>query len=284
MAAFHPATIIAQFKALAPQDERAKFEQTWMKKVSTPARRGTRHRSHSQYVRQVNDRVTQWEKIRAGHQDCNKFELTWVSHVVEYLHRLPDHLVGLDKRLPEGMQLHGPTFKPPSLDEHLLHGDELKPEDMYIRPVTVLHPLYFPDLKMCPRDRSHKPQWDGFTTSGPRTVYGVNAPELALGYQIRCRQCSAHDLKGGAQQTCFGTASPQYWAGVPHWERPRECSKILSRALMNLRDSSAEVPMVFQKSAVTRALYDWIIEGLLKTTAGALEASLTRKHHSLSKT
>ncbi|GJF00469.1 hypothetical protein PsYK624_167570 [Phanerochaete sordida] len=59
--------------------------------------------------------------------------------------------------------LYGPRFTPPSFnDVNIRNANPLIEATIaYLKPITVVHPVFFPELKQCPRDKAHQSvSWD----------------------------------------------------------------------------------------------------------------------------
>ena len=170
---------------------------------------------------QVTKRVDGWKTKRGGEFQPDE-QLNFVAHIVEYITELTKM-----PTIPRSVPIVGPHFEPPTFTEDRLRGKLLSgPDGWYLRPVTILHPFFDPKLRACPRDQSHVPEWDGWTTSGPREVHGLFHEEMAYGYQMRCKQCPMRTEGGTKQQRCYATTSAEYWRerGIEHWQLPRESS------------------------------------------------------------
>ncbi len=138
------------------------------------------------------------------------------------------------RALPEGIPYCGPQFLPPTYT-HVLKRDQnarLKPELAYLRPLNVVHPVYYDNLKQCPQCESTEVLWDSWTSTGHRKLHGIRMDENALGYQLRCKACErrAQGQSGGAGgavgekpiRHCFATTSAAFWQRHEHWEIPRK--------------------------------------------------------------
>ncbi|KAI0669275.1 hypothetical protein C8Q78DRAFT_1042618 [Trametes maxima] len=106
------------------------------------------------YREQVERRWKGWQKRRSS-QTQYVPQLEWAAHVVEYV----NWIHGLvSTKLASGplravVPLLGPRFIPPGY----LHATrrnltvDIQPETAYVKALTVIHPLYFPELAKCPR-------------------------------------------------------------------------------------------------------------------------------------
>ncbi|KAJ3474041.1 hypothetical protein NLI96_g12682 [Meripilus lineatus] len=211
MANFDPKNVVALLKATQPKTEQTTFETDWMKKVEK--------------------RVQGWIQNRE-HQRNDMEQLTFEAHVVEYV----DHILkatrihGLSKKIPshaagvlvDKIPLFGPRFTPPSfLDTQRREpAPKYHPSTTYLKPITIVHPFYFHQLKKCPRCGSNSIRVDSWTGSGHREVYGVRAAETALGCQLRCPDCRERKKAGEDSPACFATTNPIMWEHWEHWKIP----------------------------------------------------------------
>ncbi|KIK32267.1 hypothetical protein CY34DRAFT_101869 [Suillus luteus UH-Slu-Lm8-n1] len=102
--------------------------------------------------------------------------------------------------------------------------------------------------------------------------------EGAIGTQLRCENCKMDpkSKKGSQQQSsgehdeegdsrtqlkghCFATTNPEFWCNWAHWSIP------------------IDIPIFFQRCAVTRDLFDLLIELCPSSTAGGLAENIRRK-------
>lgn len=131
------------------------------------------------------------------------------------LHSNPRHL-------PSGMTLLGPRFIPAAQSRfsnlYDLNSSHDPPSyaSHTVRPVTIIHPLYFPELHRCPT-------CDGVAalkswTAGFREVLGVTHSEYAIGPILTCSgQCktlAAEIRKRNAQRTQGNVAMLEAFVGA----------------------------------------------------------------------
>ena len=166
------------------------------------------------------------------------------------------------KTLGYDVPILGPRFVPPTyLHLRLRPGSvNMKPDTQYIKPINIVHPLYYPELARCPQCQScNDITWEGWTTTGARELHGVSHKETALGLQLRCDACkhgrmSNHPnldqeqplssgvtvgggdeaeqselaagretrgvTKDGSTSYCFALTSHVFWKQWNHWEIP----------------------------------------------------------------
>ncbi|RDX39514.1 hypothetical protein OH76DRAFT_1324060, partial [Lentinus brumalis] len=165
----------------------------------------------------------------------------------------------LNPRFP----LLGPHFIPPSFSHaqrrHAIIQTE--PKLAYLKPVTVIHPAFYPELAVCPRCESTDVLWYGWSPTGHHDVHGIEREETAIGYQLCCNRCKELYGQGGSRSEeedsksySFLTTSCQFWENREHWDIPRD--------------------------ALTRDLFNLIVEFRLSGTAAGI-AEHIRRHNDL---
>ena len=183
----------------------------------------------------MKNRVSSWKRSRNldSHAPSSDSQLDWEANVVEYVNYLYQqtkaHGNSKDtqpKPLSKDVPLLGPQFIPPSyLHIQRWHAAPvIEPESAYLKPLNVVHPFFYPRLARCPRCRSSSVLWDGWTATGSRDVHGVSEEEMALGFQLRCKDCDrdseASGTPKGHSRFCIATTNPVFWAKWEHWEIP----------------------------------------------------------------
>ena len=167
-------------------------------------------------------------------QSRNEQQLKWEAEVVEYVTYVYNitKVHGnakqgtLPSKLPDDIPLLGPRFLPPSYTHNLKRNPNARitPETAFLRPLNVIHPLYYNTIARCPQcDSPDKVRWDSWNNTGHRELHGVRIEENAIGYQLRCKACEDKptDLETGAKLPhCFATTSPVFWKRWEHWEIP----------------------------------------------------------------
>ncbi|TFY51214.1 hypothetical protein EVG20_g11108 [Dentipellis fragilis] len=226
MSSFEPESVIAQLKALQPRAKQAQFDADWKAKVeSHKSKWTTRRKTQSQVAPQ----------------------LEWAAHVVALKPNVP---------------IYGPHFVPPSY----LHGakcnttPEIHVKTAYLKPLTIVHPFYFPELRCCPKCSctDKRVSWNGWTTTGHREVHGICAEETALGFQLKCEACQVNNQKNRSKNkktsklpegdddegsgSHYALTNPEFWAKRHHWEIPMG------------------IPYFLKRCALTRELFDLIVE------------------------
>ncbi|KAF8191326.1 hypothetical protein BJ912DRAFT_849474 [Pholiota molesta] len=175
----------------------------------------------------VKKRLEKWQKT--DNKETPLFQLQWEAEVLAYVDYLYSKLIvngnasARSKDTPriigKNIPLLGPRFSPPTLF-HYMRRDAtptIKPEIVYISPINVVHPVYYPTLAVCPQCDSQAILWDGWNANGARRVYGVRSNERAIGWQLRCKDCRPKNLPEGY---CFTTTNPVFWDRWPHWKIP----------------------------------------------------------------
>ena len=150
------------------------------------------------------------------------------------------------------MPILGPRFVPPTyLHSQLQPGPtDVQSDIQYLKPISIIHPLYYLELAKCPRCQSSKDvTWEGWTTMGACELHGISHEETALGLQLRCNGCKRNgklekSAADGATEVvsakinkpqmaagptkeneaasgyCFALTSHTFWKGWNHWEIP----------------------------------------------------------------
>jgi hypothetical protein len=226
-----------------------------------------------------------------------QFQLQWESEIVEYVQFLWEKTRSRSKKGDPGklginVPLLGPRFLPPSY----LHvqkrsgGGTIEPTMQYLKPLNIVHPFYYPHLGHCPRCGSDKDTaWEGWTSKGARELHGLFCEEAALGTQLRCNRCkeslkaktrgdAASGMVAGIEGYCFATTSAMYWKGWEHWRIPRE-----SRAQQVVSDLmysavAGGLPIFFYRCALTRDLFDLLVELRPSSTSAGLEERVRREY------
>ncbi|KAH9007323.1 hypothetical protein EDB86DRAFT_2793432 [Lactarius hatsudake] len=178
MSTFEPDSVIAVLKDSVPNVKRKDFEKNWCVSVD----------------RQVKSWKTHRQAQAQGHA-----QLHWNAHIVEYVNFLNELTTvhgnsskgTVANPLPKRILILGPRFVPPSY----LHVGKrqtcpvIEPTVAYIKPLSIIHPFYYPSLSQCPQCESTNIKWDSWTPTGHREVHGMRQEECALGMQLRCRDC-----------------------------------------------------------------------------------------------
>ncbi|KAJ7182935.1 hypothetical protein C8R43DRAFT_968527 [Mycena crocata] len=252
MASFDPPIILGILTAAQSLSERSKFETEWKNNVAK--------------------RLKAWTDNRPT-QSRYKPQLEWEANVAEYVSVLyratkPPRTTSKSSAkikenppLKPGIPIYGPRFVPPSfVDNRLRRWGNTKPEIAYLRPINVIHPVYYPSLSKCPHCGSSDVRWDGWNGTGSREVHGLQRQETALGYQLRHDGCIADAGQIGTKNRCFAATSADFWEKWEHWEIPRG------------------IPYFRKRSAVTQGLLNFIIEMRPNSTSGGLAENIKQLH------
>jgi hypothetical protein len=178
--------------------------------------------------------VNAWTKARTTQTD-NPRQLEWASNVVEYVSyvfKATTVRAGTKKGtgppcLMKEVPILGPRFLPPGYThlQNRISTPLIEPKTAYLKPINIVHPLYYPDIAKCPECCSENTSWQGWTATGHREVHGVRRKETALGYQLECKDCKPEKgvrSHNAAPSYCFATTNTSFWKKTEHWEIPRE--------------------------------------------------------------
>lgn len=132
-------------------------------------------------------------------------------------------------QLPIGVPIYGPRFVPPSYlsIQKRKSATDIKPSASYIRPLTIVHPFYFPELGKCPQCDSVDITWEGWNPYGHRDVHGVSYEETVLGMQLECKSCRRQSTLEKKMTHRFTTTNVIFWERRSLWEQPRELEIIV---------------------------------------------------------
>ncbi|KIO24054.1 hypothetical protein M407DRAFT_26496 [Tulasnella calospora MUT 4182] len=208
----------------------------------------------------VQKRIDSWKSAKStpsGHQ------MEFAAHVCQYV-KFTYSKVFANGKCDPNLPLYGPRFLPPSpsvLYRNPLSCSQILTRDFYLKPVTIIHELYWPSLLQCPTcTKAKRPepnlQRQGFTSEGPRTVHGIKEEEYVIGTKIRCQTCAS--LKEDRIQWSF--TSPEFWSSRTYWEIP------------------CEVPHFLHRSAISRDLFNLINEFRLSVPADRLREHIFQLH------
>jgi hypothetical protein len=176
----------------------------------------------------VKKRLENWKNNRTT-QESSVAQLEWEANIVEYVNYMYSRTKvhgnasknTVPPVLPKDVPILGPRFVPPSYFH--LHkrstAPDISPETAYMKPLTIIHPFYFPKLARCPKCCSEQVVWEGWTGTGAREVHGLSQEEFALGFQLRCKSCHA---AGSSTGFCVATTNPIFWEKWEHWAIPRK--------------------------------------------------------------
>ncbi|KAF8124422.1 hypothetical protein EV363DRAFT_1126248, partial [Boletus edulis] len=160
---------------------------------------GEREKFRTQWSQSADARVGRWNNLPATKASNRPLaQLKWEAEVVEYVTslwnatRCRSQKATKMKTLGFDAPILGPRFVPPTyLHSRLRPGPtNIQPDVQYLKPISIIHPLYYPELAKCPQCSScGDVSWEGWTTTGPRELHGASYEETALGLQLRCSSC-----------------------------------------------------------------------------------------------
>ncbi|KAJ3523711.1 hypothetical protein NM688_g8682 [Phlebia brevispora] len=272
MSQFNPSSVRATLKLLLPLGERVAFEKTWNYNVQTQVEKWCpRHNGHQSGGR-VKGNKDETE------DDSSYQQLKFIAEVMEYVNYVARLTTTKDKSgkpLDEAVPCLGPYFLPHNSyfeGRKRERSPKVTPMASYLKPVYVISPWYYGDcLLHCPnvkpgtlKTEAHEVAWDGWTPTGHREVHGLWREETAIGYQLRCKTCQRMSQEAESAgkpkiQYCFATTSSQFWWLYEHWQIPRS------------------IPYFLHRCAVTRELYNLIVEFRPSMTASAMEEHIKRE-------
>lgn len=238
MSVFDPETVWALLKSLQGSlSDQKKFVKKYKEKVSLEARAVNRRTTYLVLVIQIEQTLARWKGVRNAETDLPE-QLVWAANVVayvDYVYSSTTVKANAKKDPPQLKQevpLLGPLFLPPTY-VHLQKSKSahaISPKTMYLKPLHIIHPFYYPNLAQCPQCDSLNVSWQGWTATGHRDVHGVEREETALGYQLECNSCkeSRAEKRIGGRKTnseelvCMATTNPKFWARKHDCEVPSE--------------------------------------------------------------
>ncbi|KAI0323824.1 hypothetical protein GY45DRAFT_1216361, partial [Cubamyces sp. BRFM 1775] len=105
--------------------------------------------------------VTRWQSWKRNRKNQSQYlpQLEWEAHICEYVSYLAKQTrstkgnglaVPLDAKVP----ILGPRFVPPTYMHNQKRNvsPEVAPDTVYLKPLNVVHPFYYPDLhRGCPQ-------------------------------------------------------------------------------------------------------------------------------------
>jgi hypothetical protein len=130
--------------------------------------------------------------------DHTLIQLEWEAEVVKYVNLIwnttqcHSSKAAAAKTLGYDAPILGPCFVLPTyLHLRLQPGQSsIKPDIQYIKPINIIHPLYYPELARCPQCQScGDTTWEGWATTGACELHGISHKETALGLQLYCDAC-----------------------------------------------------------------------------------------------
>ncbi|KAF8589232.1 hypothetical protein K439DRAFT_1658049 [Ramaria rubella] len=193
--------------------------------------------------------------------------------MTKILHRALIGHNGQSNPLPHNFPMYSPVFSPPTVEyanrcppiraDNPFDTSKLTrkrvskrdPAEFLIEPVHIISPVFYPDLPLdkCPVDGCLEPITKKgvttTTTTGFRTVYGLESNVKAIGMEYTCP----------THKVFSTTSSDKFWNYLKPWK-------------------IAGIPHFQHKSACTRELYDLIIELRPHSNVGQLVENICQLH------
>ena len=153
------------------------------------------------------------------------------------------------KPLPPEVPIFGPRFVPPtylSLKKRKTTFN-VDPRTSYLRPLTIIHPYYFPNLGNCPHCDSTDLTSEGWNSYGYRDVHGISYEETALGVQLSCKACQKRG-EGSKNKVHyrFSTTNVIFWEKRNFWEIPRKSERNCFVHIVTYVSFARGYPVFFQ--------------------------------------
>ncbi|EJD33698.1 hypothetical protein AURDEDRAFT_177222 [Auricularia subglabra TFB-10046 SS5] len=266
MSIFEPASIRAILSAAEPPGKRPEFNAKWDAAVKKRC---------ATWAAAEKKRIS---RLKAPNRDAladdddapnalSDEQLHWAAEVLEYVNyvhlrsRVHGNAKGVNQpTLNAIIPLLGPHFvpPPPALSYARRAGVELKPESWYLRPLNVVHEFYYPSLRTCRVCGADKTQTssEGWASTVPRRVHGIGIEELAIGQQLKCQRCKGR----GSKQSTYALTSSAFWAVVSYADLP------------------PGLPIFTKRCALTRELFDLMVEQRLGSTAAGFAETIRQLH------
>ena len=179
---FEPSVVVAALAALEPSSERKAYVTKWNDNVS---RLPACHANGYSPPTQVQKTVAQWKKNQTAQLDSNE-QLEFATHTVEYTNYVQS-ATSVHKGakshadppvLKAGVPLLGPLFLPITYIyfQKRSKRPQITPKVGYLKPIHIIHPFYYPNLKKCPQCDSMDEDfvsWQGWTSTGYQEMHGV---------------------------------------------------------------------------------------------------------------
>ncbi|OBZ70680.1 hypothetical protein A0H81_09184 [Grifola frondosa] len=250
MPIFEPETILVLCKNAQPADKQKKFKSDWRKEVICPFWISVLLLTSLTINIQVENRWKSWKRHRDT-QSQYTVQLEWAANVVEYV-----------MFIYKQTKLHGNSTNPsapclrkdvPFLGPHFTPLTYLHIFKRAVKPI-VPDIAYLKPITVC--GTTEDVTWYGWSLTGHREVHGINREETAIGFQLRCKQC----------EVLYGANGTKKKKGVRTWEIP------------------PEIPIFLKCCAVTRELFDLVVELRPSVTAAGLAENIKSRCLSLDNT
>jgi hypothetical protein len=155
-------------------------------------------------------------------------QLKWAANIVayvQYIHKKTNICGGTQN----GMVVPSLRKEAPILSPRFLHlqkcslSSTIELQSAYLKPLTIVHLFYFPELAKCPQCDTKNVGWNSWTMTGPRNVHGVSQDKTAHGVQVQCRGECEKRFGGGKDANeegtyCFATTNVKLWENQEYWD------------------------------------------------------------------
>ncbi|TFY52964.1 hypothetical protein EVG20_g10326 [Dentipellis fragilis] len=294
MSLFEPFIVRSQIKATIPAKDQVAWEDGWKRRVA--ARLDTWGEGQKKREKRAKGSKDPKDPKETEEEEEEPKRLTqpeWEVNVLEYVSFLWEKtwVHGNARKgtepasLAKNVPLLGPRFLPPT-HFHLQRREkkpDIHPALLYLKPLNVIHPFYYPELGACPQCSAGADEtlWDSWTMTGHRQVHGLWRKECAVGYQLHCKRCESvygpTGIEKGRHHYCFATTMPAFWKKHEVWDLPRRSSVALS---VDTKPEvySGDIPVFLHRCALTRELFDLIVELRPQSTSGGLAESVKQLH------
>lgn len=122
----------------------------------------------------------------------------------------------------------------------------------------------------------------------------MNEEEYAIGVQYQCAECKKNKKTAAKESVpddgpegqtygphCLATTNPMFWAKKQYWEIPGELNSPTASGSFSIRLPLADIPHFLKKAAVTRELYNEMIEMKMSVPSGRMAKHIKRRSTSL---
>ncbi|KAJ7248984.1 hypothetical protein C8J57DRAFT_991054, partial [Mycena rebaudengoi] len=191
-------------------------------------------------------------------------QLEWEANVAEFvlfLHRetrapaVPrgSTEISSERALRSGIPIYGPRFLPPSLNDTRLRWGKNKTETTYLRPINIIHPVYYDNLGTCPHCGSTDVKWDSWNAMGSREVHGLRweETEVPITPQDVYTRCRFYNAK----EWLLCNDKPGILEDWVHWKIPSKSAIIFAHA-QTVTFIPGGIPYFFSRHAVYMAFVE----------------------------
>ncbi|EJD45149.1 hypothetical protein AURDEDRAFT_165695 [Auricularia subglabra TFB-10046 SS5] len=266
MSIFEPAVVRTILRAAEAPGKRAEFDPKWDAAVKKSCKAWT-----AADQKRISGLKTQSQDASADDDGLpnalSDQQLPWMAEVLEYVNhvhsrtRVHGNTKSINQPvLSDTIPFLGPRFVPPRPASIYARraGVQLTPESWYLRPLNVIHKFYDPGLRscrVCGAEKTHTSSDRGASTV-PRRVHGISLDELAIGQQLKCQHCKDRVSK----QSSYALTSSAFWAVVSYADLP------------------PGLPIFTKRCALTRELFDLMVEQHLGSTAAGFAETIRQLH------